>query len=71
MRGKPSLDLAVYKMACIGLMAPADYDLRYSGNRAAVTLLATTGSPIHPFDQFHDDPINGDASTEEGRFLAP
>jgi hypothetical protein len=56
--GIPSLDLSVYKMACIGLMDPARYDLGYSDGDAS----RDNWKP-HPFDQFHDGPINGDAST--------
>jgi CubicO group peptidase (beta-lactamase class C family) len=58
----PSLDLAVYKMACIGLMDPALYDLGYSGKPGSADASRDNWKP-HPFDQFHDGPINGDAST--------
>jgi CubicO group peptidase (beta-lactamase class C family) len=58
----PSLDLAVYKMACIGLMDPARYDLGYSGKPGNADASRDNWKP-HPFDQFHDGPINGDAST--------
>jgi len=58
----PSLDLAVYKMACIGLTDSARYDLGYSGKTGNSDGSRDAWKP-HPFDQFHDGPINGDAST--------
>ena len=58
----PSLELAVYKMACIGLMDSARYDLGYSGKPSSGDVTRDNWKS-HPFDQFHDGPINGDAST--------
>jgi hypothetical protein len=51
---------AVYKMAC--LMAPARDDLGYSGKQSSGDATRDNWKS-HPFDQFHDGPINGDAST--------
>jgi CubicO group peptidase (beta-lactamase class C family) len=58
----PSLDLAVYKMACIGLPDAAHYDLGFAGKQAASDDSRDHWEP-HSFDQFHDGPINGDAAT--------
>ena len=58
----PSLDLAVYKMACVGLIDAARYDLGFAGKTENGDASRDNWKP-HPFDQFHDGPINGDAST--------
>jgi CubicO group peptidase (beta-lactamase class C family) len=58
----PSLDLAVYKMACVGLIDAARYDLGFAGKTENSDASRDNWKP-HPFDQFHDGPINGDAST--------
>ena len=60
----PSLDLAVYKMACIGLPDAAHYDLGFAGKAAGSDASRDSWKP-HPFDQFHDGPINGDTSTRK------
>jgi len=58
----PSLDLVVYKMACVGLMDAARYDLGYASKTETGDASRDNWAP-HSFDQFHDGPINGDAST--------
>lgn len=58
----PSLDLAVYKMSCIGLPDASRYDLGFSGKKEDTDASRDNWKP-HPFDQFHDGPINGDAGT--------
>jgi CubicO group peptidase (beta-lactamase class C family) len=58
----PSLDLTVYKMACLGLPAVSQYDLGYSGRTETTDPSRDNWKP-HTFDQFHDGPINGDAAT--------
>lgn len=59
----PSLDLAVYKMSCVGLPDASHYDLGFSGNSGGNTDASRDNWKPHPFDQFHDGPINGDAGT--------
>jgi hypothetical protein len=58
----PSLDLAVYKMSSIGLPEASRYDLGFSGKAENTDASRDNWKP-HPFDQFHDGPINGDAAT--------
>jgi CubicO group peptidase (beta-lactamase class C family) len=58
----PSLDLVVYKMACIGLMEPQHYDKRFAGKTTDGDTSRDRWKP-HPFDQFHDGPVDGDAGT--------
>ncbi|HEY3940699.1 MAG TPA: serine hydrolase [Bryobacteraceae bacterium] len=58
----PSLELAVYKMSCIGLLDASRYDLGFSGKAENGDASRDNWKP-HPFDQFHDGPINGDAGT--------
>jgi CubicO group peptidase (beta-lactamase class C family) len=58
----PSLDLVVYKMACVGLPEPEHYDLKFGANTSPVDDSRDTWKP-HPFDQFHDGPVDGDAGT--------
>jgi CubicO group peptidase (beta-lactamase class C family) len=58
----PSLDLAVYKMSCVGLPDASRYDLGFSGKTDDTEGSRDDWKP-HPFDQFHDGPINGDAGT--------
>lgn len=58
----PSLDLVVYKMSCVGLPQPERYDLKFGGKMPEVDSSRDTWEP-HPFDQFHDGPVNGDAGT--------
>ncbi len=58
----PSLDLAVYKMSCIGLPDPAQYDLGFAGKTDKSDGSRDDWKP-HSADQFHDGPVNGDAGT--------
>ena len=58
----PSLDLAIYKMSSIGLPEASKYDLGFSGKTERGDASRDDWTP-HPFDQFHDGPINGDAGT--------
>ena len=58
----PSLDLAIYKMSCVGLPEASHYDLGFSGRSGKTDASRDNWKP-HPSDQFHDGPINGDAGT--------
>jgi hypothetical protein len=58
----PSLDLAVYKMSCVGMPDASNYDLGFSGKTGNTDASRDNWKP-HSFDQFHDGPINGDAGT--------
>jgi CubicO group peptidase (beta-lactamase class C family) len=58
----PSLDLVAYKMSCIGLPEPERYDLGFGAKTNDLDSSRDTWKP-HPFDQFHDGPIDGDAGT--------
>lgn len=58
----PSLDMVLYKMACVGLPEPEHYDLKFGANTAPVDDSRDTWKP-HPFDQFHDGPVDGDTGT--------
>ena len=49
-------------MACNGLVEASQYDLGFSGKTNATDDSRDNWKP-HPFAQFHDGPINGDAST--------
>jgi CubicO group peptidase (beta-lactamase class C family) len=58
----PSLDLVAYKMSCIDLPDPDRYDLGFGAKTNNIDTSRDMWKP-HPFDQFHDGPINGDAGT--------
>ena len=58
----PSLDLTVYKMSCVGLPSPAQYDLGFGGKTDTADDSRDNWKP-RAFDQFHDGPIDGDAGT--------
>jgi CubicO group peptidase (beta-lactamase class C family) len=58
----PSLDLAVYKMAVAG-MGSAQYDLGFSQQTQPAGPDPRDNWTPHPFNQFVDGPIDGDAGT--------
>ncbi|HEY2012938.1 MAG TPA: serine hydrolase [Bryobacteraceae bacterium] len=58
----PSLDLAVYKMAVAGA-ASAPYDLGFSHQSQPASQDPRDNWTPHPFNQFVDGPIDGDAGT--------
>jgi CubicO group peptidase (beta-lactamase class C family) len=58
----PSLDLAVYKMAVAG-PAGAPYDLGFAHPPQPATQDPRDNWTPHPFNQFVDGPVDGDAAT--------
>ncbi len=60
----PSLDLTIYKMSCIGYPEASQYDLGF-GKKSGEGDASRDGWEPHPFDQFHDGPVDGDTGTRK------
>jgi CubicO group peptidase (beta-lactamase class C family) len=58
----PSLDLVIYKMSCVGLPELDRYDLGFGAKANNADSSRDSWKP-HPFDQFHDGPVDGDTGT--------